>query len=134
MKTYRTIILSVVYGCETLSLTVREEHRVKMFENTVQRKMFGTKIKEVTGECRKLCIEELYHMHAFFTNYYLGYEVKEGEAVGHVAHVCERGGEYKVLIGKPEGKKQLETPRHKWYDNIKIELKATGQPGLDSYC
>jgi hypothetical protein len=55
-----TIILPVVlYGCETLSLTLREEHRLRAFENRVLRRTFGPKRNEVTGECRKLHNEEL---------------------------------------------------------------------------
>jgi hypothetical protein len=52
---YKTIILSVVlYGCETGSLTLREEHRLRVFENRVLRRIFGPKRDEVTGEWRKL--------------------------------------------------------------------------------
>ena len=60
IKIYRTIILPVVlYGCETWSLTLREVHRLRMFENTVLRRVFGPKRDEVTGERRKLHNEEL---------------------------------------------------------------------------
>jgi hypothetical protein len=59
-KICRTIILPVVlYGCEAWSLTLREERRLKVFENRVLRKMFGPKRDEVTGKWRKLHIEEL---------------------------------------------------------------------------
>ena len=51
VKTYKTIILPVVlYGCETWSLTLREEHRLRVFENKVLRKIFGAKKDEITGE------------------------------------------------------------------------------------
>jgi hypothetical protein len=61
VKTYKTIILPVVlYGCETWSLTLREEHRLKMFGNRVRRRMFGPKRNEVTGEWRKLHNEGLH--------------------------------------------------------------------------
>ena len=60
IKIYRTVILSVVlYGCETWSLTLREEHRLRVFENRVLRRIFGPKRDEVTGEWRKLHNEEL---------------------------------------------------------------------------
>ena len=60
IKIYRTIILSVVlYGCETWSLTLRDEHRLRVFENRVLRRVFGPKRDEVTGEWRKLHNEEL---------------------------------------------------------------------------
>jgi uncharacterized membrane protein len=59
-KIYRTIILPVVlYRCETWSLTLREEHRLRVFENRVLRRIFGPKRDEVTGEWRKLLNEEL---------------------------------------------------------------------------
>jgi hypothetical protein len=58
IKTYRTIILPVVlYGCETWSLMLKEEHRLRMFENRVLRKIFGPKRDEVTGESRRLLNE-----------------------------------------------------------------------------
>jgi len=60
IKIYRTIILPVVlYGCETCSLTLREEHRLRVFENRVLRRVFGPKRDEVTGVWRKLHNEEL---------------------------------------------------------------------------
>jgi len=60
IKIYRTIILPVVlYGCETWSLTLREERGLRVFENRVLRRIFGPKRDEVTGEWRKLHTEEL---------------------------------------------------------------------------
>jgi hypothetical protein len=61
VKIYKTIILPVVlYGCETWSLTLREKHRLRVFENRVLRRIFGPKRDEVTGEWRKLHSEELH--------------------------------------------------------------------------
>jgi hypothetical protein len=60
MRIYKTIILAVIlYGCETRSLTQREEHRLRVFENKVLRRIFGPKRDKVTGERRKLHNEEL---------------------------------------------------------------------------
>jgi hypothetical protein len=62
---YKTIILPVVlYGCETWSLTLREEHRWRVFENRVLRRIFGRKRDEVTGEWRKLHSEELHSLYS----------------------------------------------------------------------
>jgi hypothetical protein len=62
VKIYKTIILPVVlYGFETSSLTLREEHRLKVFENRVLRRIFGPKRDELTGEWRKLHNEELHN-------------------------------------------------------------------------
>jgi hypothetical protein len=60
IRIYKTIILPVVlFGCETWSLTLREEHRLRELENRVLRRIFGPKRDEVTGEWRKLHNEEL---------------------------------------------------------------------------
>jgi hypothetical protein len=65
VKIYKTIILPVVlYGCETWSLTIREEHRLRLFENRVLRRIFGPKRDEVTGERRKLHNEELHNLYS----------------------------------------------------------------------
>ena len=64
IKIYRSIILPVVlYGCETWSLTLREERRLRVFENGVLRRVFGPKRDDVTGEWRKLHNEELNDLH-----------------------------------------------------------------------
>jgi hypothetical protein len=66
VKIYKTIILPVVlYGCETWSLTLREEHRLTVFENRALRRIFGPKRNEVTGEWRKLHNEELHILYSF---------------------------------------------------------------------
>jgi hypothetical protein len=65
IRKYKTIILPVVlYGCKTWSLTLREEHRLKMFENRVLRRIFGPKTDEVTGDWRKLHNEELHNLYS----------------------------------------------------------------------
>jgi hypothetical protein len=64
IRIYMMIILPVVlYGCETWSLTGREEHRMWVFENRVLRRIFGPKRDEVTGKWRKLHNEELHHLY-----------------------------------------------------------------------
>jgi hypothetical protein len=65
VKIYKTIILPVVlYGCKTWFLTLGEEHRLRVFENRVLRRMFGPKRDEVTGEWRKLHNEELHNLYS----------------------------------------------------------------------
>jgi hypothetical protein len=65
VKIYKTIILPVVlYGCETWSLTISEEHRRRVFENRVLRRIFGPKRNEITGEWRKLHNEELHILYS----------------------------------------------------------------------
>jgi hypothetical protein len=65
VKIYKTIILPVVlYGCETWFLTLREEHRQRVFENRVLRRIFGPKRDEVTGEWKKLHNRELHNLYS----------------------------------------------------------------------
>jgi hypothetical protein len=65
VKIYKTIILPVVlYGCETWSLTLREEHRLRVFENRVLRRIFVRKKDDVTGKWRKLHNEELHNLYS----------------------------------------------------------------------
>jgi hypothetical protein len=65
IRIYKTIILPLVlYECETLSLTLREEHILRVFENRVLRRIFGPKRDEVTGEWRKLHNEELRNLYS----------------------------------------------------------------------
>jgi hypothetical protein len=69
VKIYKTTILPVVlYGCETWSLTQREEHRLRVFENRVLRRIFGPKRDEVMGEWRKLHNEELHNLYSSQTS------------------------------------------------------------------
>jgi hypothetical protein len=64
IKIFETIILPlVVYGCETWSLTIREEHRLRMSENRALRRIFGSKREEVAGDWRRLHNEELYNLY-----------------------------------------------------------------------
>jgi hypothetical protein len=73
-KIHKTIILPIVlYGCETLFLTLREENSLRVFENRVLRRIFGPKSDEVTGERRKLHNEEL---HTLYTSPYIIRQVK----------------------------------------------------------
>jgi hypothetical protein len=65
IRIYKTNVLpAVLYGCETWSLTLREEHRLRVFENRVLRRIFGPKTDEVTGDWRKLHNEELHNLYS----------------------------------------------------------------------
>jgi hypothetical protein len=65
IRIYKTIILPLVlYAYETWSLTLREEHRLRVFENRVLRRIFGPKRDEVTGDGRKLHNEELHNLYS----------------------------------------------------------------------
>ena len=125
IKIYRTIILPVVlYGCETLSLTLREERRLRVFENKVLRRILGPKRDEETGEWRKLHNEEVNDLYCSPNN--AGVIKWRMEWAGHVARMGKRRGLYRVLVGKPEGKRPLGRSRHRWEDNIKTDFQEVG--------
>jgi len=127
LKIYRTIILSVVlYGCETWSLTLREERRLRVFGN---RKIFGPKMVYVTGEWRKPHNEELNELYSS-PNIIRVIKSRRMRWAGRVACMRERRGEYRVLVGKPEGKRPLGRPRRRWDDNIKMDLLEVGYGGM----
>ena len=87
IKIYRTIILPVVlYGCETWSLTLREEHRLRVFENRVLRRIFGPKRDGVTGEWRKLHNEELNYLYCS-PNIVRVIKSRKMRCAGHVARM-----------------------------------------------
>ena len=91
-----------------------------MFENRVLRRMFGPKSDEVTGEWRKLHNEELNDLYTL-PNIVRVVKSRRVRWAGHVARMGEDRGVHRVLIGKPEGKRPLGRPRHRWEDNIKLE-------------
>jgi len=130
-KIYRIIILPVVlYGCETWSLTLKEERRLRVFENRVLRRIFGSKMGEVTGEWRKLHIEELNDLYSS-PNIVRVIKSRRVSWAGRVARMEERRGVYRVLVGKPEGKRPLWRPRRRLEDNIKIDPQEVGCGGID---
>jgi hypothetical protein len=112
----------VLYGCETRSLALREESRLRMFENRVLRRVFGPKRDEVTGEWRKLYSEELSHLYSL-PSIVRVVKSRRIRWAGHVARMGEGRGVYRVLVGKPEGKRPLGRPRCRWEDNIKTDLQ-----------
>jgi hypothetical protein len=122
IKIYTTIILPVVlYGCETWLLTLREERKLRVFENRVLRRVFGPKRDKVTGEWRKLHKEELRDLYSL-PNIVRVVKSRRMRWAGHVARMGEGRGVHRVIVGKPEGKRPFGRPRHRWEDNIKMEL------------
>ena len=110
-----------MYGCETWALTLKEERRLRVFENRVLRRIFGPKRDEVTGEWRELHNEELNDVHCS-TNIVRVIKSRSIRWAGHVARMGERRGVYTVLMGRPEGKRPLGRPRRRWEDNIKMDF------------
>ena len=93
----------VLYGCETWSLTLREERRLRVFENRVLRRVFVPKRDEVTGEWRKLHNEELNDLYSL-PSIVRVVKLRRMRWAGHVARMGEDRGVHRVLVGKPEGK------------------------------
>jgi hypothetical protein len=96
-------------GCETGSLTLREVDRL---ENRVLRRIFGPKRDEVTGGWRKV--------HISSPSIIRMTESRRMRWAGHVARMGEKRNAYWILVGKPEGKRQLEKTRRRWVDSIKM--------------
>jgi hypothetical protein len=130
VRIYKTIILPVVlYGCETWSLTVREEHKLRVFENRLLR-IFGPKRDGVTGGWRKLHNEELHNLYSSPSIIRI-IKPRRMRWAGHVAQMGEKRNVYRLLLGKPEGKKPLGRPRCTWMDNIKMDLLEIGLNVVD---
>jgi hypothetical protein len=131
MELDKTIILPVVlYGSETWFLTVREEHKLRVFENGVLRRIFGPKRDRVTGGWRKLHNEELHNLYSSISIIRI-IESRRMRWAGYVARMGEKRNVYRLLVGKPEGKRTLGRPRRSWIDNIKMELLEIGLGVVD---
>ena len=127
-----TILPVVLYGCETWSFILREEPSLKVTVNRVLRRIFGSKRDEVTREWRKLHNEELNDLYCS-PNIVRVIKSRIMRWAGHVERMRERRSVYRILVGKPEGKRPLGRPRRRWADNIKMDRQevALGGHGLD---
>jgi hypothetical protein len=122
IRIYKTIILSVVlYGRETLSLTLREEHRLREFENRVLRRIFGPKRDEVMGGWRKVHNEDLHNLYSLpsMIRIIMSRKIRW---TGHVARMEAKRNANRILVRKPVRKRSLERPRRRWMGNIKMDL------------
>jgi hypothetical protein len=107
---------------------LREECRLRVFENRVLRRIFGPKRDEVTGEWRRLYKKELYALYSS-PNIIRVMKSRKLRWAEHVARMGERRGAYRALVGKPEGRRPLERPRRSWEDTIKMDLREVGWGG-----
>ena len=108
---------------------MREERRLRVFENRVLRRIFGPKRDEVTGDWRKLHNEELNDLYCSH-NIVRVIKWRRMRWVGNVARMGEKIGVYRVMIGIPEGNRPLRRPRRRWED-IKLNLQVVGCGNLD---
>jgi len=103
---------SKIYECETRSLTLKDERRMRVFENRALRNIFGPKEDKVTGEWTKLHNEELIYLKCS-SNAIPVVKSRRLRWVGHVVRKWDRSGVYRDLVGKPEVKRPLRRPTHR---------------------
>jgi hypothetical protein len=101
-----------------------------VFENRVLRRIFGPKRDDVTGEWRKLHNEELQTLYSY-PDIIRQVKSRRMRWAGHVARMGEERKVYKVLVGKPEGKRPLGRPKRRWEDGIRMDLREIGLGDVD---
>jgi hypothetical protein len=109
---------------------LREKHRLRVFENRVLRRIFGPKRDHVTGDWRKLHNEELRNLYSS-PKIIRMIKSRRMRWAGHVARMEETRNAYRILVGKPEGKRPLGRRRRRWVYNIKMDLGEIGWNGRD---
>jgi hypothetical protein len=119
-----------LYGCETWSLTIREEYRLRVFENRVLRRISGPKRDDATGEWRMLHNEELRNLYSS-PDIIRRIKSRRMRWAGHVARMGEEREVYKVFMGKPEGRIPLGSPRRGWENEIRMDLREMGRGSVD---
>jgi hypothetical protein len=102
---------------------LREEHRLRVFENRVLRRIFGPK-REEDGSWRKLNNDELHNLYS--SNIVRVIKSRRMRWEGHVARMGEGRGVYRTFIGRLGAKRPLGRPRLRWEDNIKTDLREIG--------
>jgi hypothetical protein len=130
IRIFKTIVLPVVlYGCETWSLILREEHRLRVLENRMLR-IFGPKGDEVMGEWRKLHNEELHDLYSS-PNIIRIIKSRRMRWAGRLARMGDKRNAYRLMVRKPEGRRPLGRPRHRWVVNIRMDLGEVGWGDVD---
>ena len=114
----------VLYGPEAWSLTLREERRLRVFENRILRRLFGPKW-DAKGEWRRLHNEELHSLYRL-PNIVRVIKSRSLRWTGHVARMNKGRSALRIVTGTPAGKRPLRRPRHRWEDNIRVDLKEIG--------
>jgi hypothetical protein len=108
---------------------LRKEHRLRVFENTVLRRIYGPK-REEDGSWRELHNDELLDLYSS-PNIVMVIKSRRMRWAGHVARMGVRRGVYRVLVWIPEWKRPLGRPRRRWEDNIKMDLREIGIHGAN---
>jgi hypothetical protein len=115
----------LLYNILYKKVVLREERRLRVFENRMFRRIFSPKRDEVTGEWRKLHNDELQNLYCSPTVVRV-IKSRRMRWAGYVAWMGEGRVVYRVLVGKPEGKRPLGRPRCRWEDDIKMDLQEEG--------
>jgi hypothetical protein len=110
---------------------LREEHRLRVFENRVLRRIFGPKRVGEKTDRGKNCIMMNFTACILHRNIVRVIKTRRIRWAGHVARMGEGRGVYAVLVGRPEGKRPLGRPRRRWEDNIKLDLREIGIDGTN---
>jgi hypothetical protein len=110
---------------------LRNEHRLRVFENRVLRRIFGPK-RDEDGSWRKLHNDELHNLYSS-SKIVRVIKSRRMRWAGHVARIREGRGVYRVLVGRPEGKRPLGRPRRRWEDNIKMDFREIGSMGRTGF-
>ena len=109
---------------------MQEERKLRVFENMVLRRIFDPRRDEVTGEWRRLHNEERNDLYSS-PNIVRVITSRRMRWAGHVARLGEEREVYRVLVGKPEGRRPLGRPRRRWVDNIRMDLQEVGCGYMD---
>jgi len=109
---------------------LREERKLRLFDNMVLRRIFGPRRDEETGKWRRLHNKELNDLYSS-PNIVRVIKSRRMRWAGHVARMGEEREVYRVLVGKPEGKRPLGRPRRRWVDNIRMDLQDVGCGYMD---
>jgi hypothetical protein len=113
-----------------IALSLREEQRLKVFENRVLRRIFGPKRDKVAGDWSRLHKEELNDL---YSSPIIIRVIKSRRMrwTGHVARMGGKTGAYQILVGRLGGRRPLGRPRHRWEGTIKMDLQTVGWAGMD---
>jgi hypothetical protein len=110
-------------------LTLREEHRLRLFENRVLRRIYGPKRKEIVGGWRRMHNEELHGLYASLNISLI--KSRRMRLAGYAARMVEMRNAYDILVGKPEGKRSFGRRRHRWKDIIRMDLMEISWESVD---
>jgi hypothetical protein len=109
---------------------IREEHRLRVFENRVLRRIYGPKRDKVTEGWIKLHKEQFHDLYSSSSIIRI-MKSRRMRWEGHVARMGKKTNAYRLLVGKPEGRRPLGRPRRRWVDNIRLDIVELGWGGVD---